>query len=87
MPTAVLRSLDRMFYLHKTPDDSEMSGHFSRVLNYELVRLKENSASFFFLFVYLGLWLIQSFLKTFPSIHAPLKTVVTGLFSAFCLLG
>jgi len=44
MPTAVLRILDRMFYLHKTLDDSEMSGHISRVLNYGLVRLKENSA-------------------------------------------
>lgn len=62
MPTAVLRSLDRMFYLHKTPDDSEMSGHTSRVLNYGLVRLKENSASFFlflFVFVYLSLCLTQ----------------------------
>lgn len=44
MPTAVLRFLDHMFYLHKTPDDSEMSGHVSRVLNYGLVWLKENNA-------------------------------------------
>lgn len=53
MPTAALRSLDRVFYLHKTPDDSEMSGHISRVLNYGLVQLKENSTLFFYFLLFL----------------------------------